>query len=217
MKYTSLFKGKAKEIDVVGTFKTATPKIVLKARKTVIIPYDAIAILSEVKSVLNNKKLNEDLEKFKKLAQLNPSKNRFLPNPPLDSTEMREDKPFRLLVYFKTPIDFAEIEHLLTSYIDFWDAVLLVDKEEILLNRNLPIIKRLDASEGLKDKARDMKYQHWEYASFMLLLLAITRTVPIPAAVDVITTLFGIAISALPNKKKNKKNQKKGHRKRPTG
>jgi hypothetical protein len=51
IKYTRLFKGRAKEIDVVGTFKEATPKIVVKVRKTRIIPYDAISLLSEVKSV----------------------------------------------------------------------------------------------------------------------------------------------------------------------
>jgi hypothetical protein len=99
MKYTNLFKGRAKEIDVVGTFKTSIPRFVLKAKKSVIIPYDAIAILSEVKSVLNIKNLNEDLEKFKKLDQLNPSENRFIPNPPLISPDTRADKPFRLGIF----------------------------------------------------------------------------------------------------------------------
>jgi hypothetical protein len=51
-----------------------------------------------------------------------------------------------------------------------------------------------------------MKYQHWTYASFMLLLLVITKTVPIPATVDVITTLFEIATLALNQSKENRAN-----------
>ncbi len=58
----------------------------------------------------------------------------------------------------------------------------------------------------LKDKAPNMKYQHWTYASFMLLLLVITKTVPIPATVDVITTLFEIATLALNQSKENRGN-----------
>lgn len=210
MKYINLFKGKAKEIDVVGTFKTSIPRIVLKAKKSVIIPYDAIAILSEVKSVLNIKNLNEDLEKFKKLDQLSPSEERFIT--PLSSPDTRADKPFRLLVYFKTLKVLDGIGDLLTRYIGFWDAVFLVDKEEVLFDRNLPFLKRLEDDGGVKYPSPDTKILKWPYASFMFLLRVITRTVPIPIAVDVMSTLLHIAKLAVSNEKENKKNQTKGRR-----
>jgi hypothetical protein len=200
------------QVDVVGTFKSSIPRIVLKAKKSVIIPYDAIAILSEVKSVLNIENLNEDLEKFKKLDQLSPSEDRFIPNPPLLSSATRTDKPFRLLVYFKTPKALDGVMDLLTRYIDFWDAVFLVDKEEVLFNGNLPFIKMLEAKGGFKYPSPDVKIVKWPYASFMFLLRVITRTVPIPIAVDVMSTLLHIASLAMPNEKENKKNQTKGRR-----
>lgn len=38
MKYTRIFQGGAREIDVVGTFNTTAPKIVLKAGHSLVIP-----------------------------------------------------------------------------------------------------------------------------------------------------------------------------------
>jgi hypothetical protein len=211
MKYTNLFKGKAKEIDVVGTFKSSIPRFVLKAKKSVIIPYDAIAIISEVKYVLNIENLNEDLEKFKKLDQLNPSEDRLII--PLTSPNTRADKPFRLLVYFKTPKALDGVMNLLARYIDFWDAVFLVDKEEVLFNGNLPFMIGLEAEGKVKyPPSTDVKIVNWSYASFMFLLRVITRTVPIPIAVDVMSTLLHIASLTRPNEKENKKNQTKGRR-----
>jgi hypothetical protein len=101
-------------------------------------------------NLLTEDGLEEDLEKFEKLDQLNPFERQFLFNPLLYSIDPKDVKPFRLLVYFKTPKKFKGIEDLLTRYIKFWDAVLLVDKEEILLNRNLPIIKKLDDVKKLR-------------------------------------------------------------------
>lgn len=210
MKYTNLFKGKAKEIDVVGTFKSSIPRFVLKAKKSVIIPYDAIAIISEVKSVLNIKNLNEDLEKLKKLDQLNPSEDRLII--PLTSPYTRADKPFRLLVYFETPKALDGMLDLLKKYIDFWDALFLVDKEEVLFNGNLPFIKGLEAEGKVKyPSSTDVKIVKWPYAPFMFLLRVMTKTVPITIAVDVMSTLLHIAGLAFENKE-TKKNQTKGRR-----
>lgn len=48
LKHRRIFQRGFREIDVVGTFNTTAPKIVLKAGHSVIIPYDAIALLAEV-------------------------------------------------------------------------------------------------------------------------------------------------------------------------
>jgi hypothetical protein len=207
MQYTRIFQRGAREVDVVGIFNTTAPKIVLKAGKHVIIPYDAIALLSEVKSVLNKKYLEEDLEKLEKIMQLKIFDKRFLPKDPLGFKDMRADIPFRLLIYFKTSIDNTVMEDLLTRYSDFWDVVFLVDKEWIILNRNLPFVKSLYNDVGLPDSSPDKKFQIWTYAPFMILLAVITRTIPLPAAVDVMSILSNIATLA-----RKKKNQIKGRR-----
>jgi hypothetical protein len=199
MKYTRIFQGGAREIDVVGTFNTTAPKIVLKAGHSVIIPYDAIALLAEVKSVLNRKTLREDLEKLGKIMQLRTFKNRFLikkitgiNEKVFGFKEMRPDKPFRLLVYFKTPKDNTILDDLLSQYSGVWDAVFLVDKENVILNKDLPFAKAL-LKGRLSDRSPNSKFMIWKDFPFLMLLLVITRTIPIPPAVDVMATLLNIA------------------------
>jgi hypothetical protein len=195
MQYTKILQGGASEIDVVGTFNAAAPKIVLKVGDHAIIPYDAIALLSEVKSVLTKTNLENDLNKLKNIMQLKLFPNRFLPKEVLGFVGKRADIPFRLLVYFKTSIDDAVIEELLSQYSDVWDVVFLVDKEELLINRVLPFVKSL-FDVGLPDRNPDKEFLPWTDAPFMILLTMITRTIPVPVAVDVMTTLLKIAVLA---------------------
>jgi hypothetical protein len=211
MRYTRIFQGGAREIDVVGTFNTTTPKIFLRAGHSVIMPYDAIALLAEVKSVLTKKRLEEDLEKLEKIMQLRIFEKRFLTQKIFGTTqevfgfeEMRPDKPFRLLVYFKTPKDSTIMEELLSQYSGVWDAVFLVDKENVILNKDLPFAKALLV--GLPDRSPNSKFMIWKDFPLSMLLLAITRTIPIPLAVDVMTTLFNITKLALNQPKKHRAN-----------
>jgi hypothetical protein len=195
MQYTKILQGVANEIDVVGTFNTTAPKIVLKTEGLVIIPYDAIALLSEVKSELTKRKLEEDLNKLRNIMQLKISSNRFLPQGVLGFKEMKSDIPFRLLVYFKKSIDDAVMEGLLTQYLEVWDVVFLVQKEEVIINRTLPFVNSLFEA-GLQDRSPDKKFLIWTFAPFMILLSAITRTIPVPFAVDVMKTILNIAVLA---------------------
>jgi hypothetical protein len=199
MKYTRIFQGGLREIDVVGTFNTTTPKIVLKVGKNVIIPYDAIALLAEVKSALNKKRLTEDLQRLEKLMQLKVFEKRFLVKDVFGTNqkvfgfdEMRADIPLRLLVYFKTPKGNTILEELLNRYSAVWDIVFLVDKEQTILNKDLPFAQAL-FKMGMPDRTPNSKLMIWNDIPFLMLLLAITRTIPIPPAVDVMPTLFSIA------------------------
>jgi hypothetical protein len=197
MEYLKFFKTGANEIDVVGTFNTTAPKIVLKAGGLVIVPYDALALLSEVKFRLDSETLGEDLRKLENVMQLKISRNRFLPQGEVFGfDEKRPCKPFRLLVYFQKSIDDDSMERLLTQYSKVWDAVLLVDKEELLINRDLPFVNSL-FEKGLPDKnPKNKAFLPWKDAPFTILLTMITRTIPVPLAVDVNTTLLKIVMFA---------------------
>lgn len=199
LKHRRIFQRGFREIDVVGTFNTTAPKIVLKAGHSVIIPYDAIALLAEVKSVLNKKRLTEDLQRLEKLMQLKVFENRFLIKKIIGINEkvfgfpeMRADIPLRLLIYFKTPKDNTIMEGLLNRYSGVWDIVFLVDKEEIILNKDLPFVEAL-FKVGMPDRTPNSKFIIWGDIPFLMLLVAITRTIPIPPAVDAMATLIDIA------------------------
>jgi hypothetical protein len=195
MQYTKILQHGANEIDVVGTFNTTAPKIALKTGDLVIIPYDAIVLLSEVKSELTKEKLKESLNKLRNIMQLTISSNRFIPHEVLGFKEMRADIPFRLLVYFKKSIDDATMEALLTQHSEVWDVVFLVEKGEVIINRTLPFVNNL-FEKGLQDSSPDKKFLIWTFAPFMILLSVITRTIPVPVAVDVMKTILNIAVLA---------------------
>ncbi len=63
-RYVKILGTQANEIDIVGTFKSATPKLVLKTATSIFVPYDAVALIVEVKTVMDKGKLREDLEKL---------------------------------------------------------------------------------------------------------------------------------------------------------
>jgi hypothetical protein len=195
MEYLKFFKTGANEIDVVGTFNTTAPKIVLKAGGLVIVPYDAVALLSQVKSKLDSQKLHEDLISLENIMRLKVSPNRFLPHEVSGFDEKRPCKPFRLLVYFQKSIDDNSMERLSTQYSEVWDALLLVDEEELLINRDLPFVNSL-FKEGLQDKNPNKTFLPWKDAPFTILLTMITRTIPVPLAVDVNRTLLKIVFFA---------------------
>lgn len=198
LKHRRIFQGGFREIDVVGTFNTTAPKIFLKAGHSVIIPYDAIALLAEVKSVLNKKRLTEDLQRLEKLMQLKVFENRFpirkivgINEKVFGFPEMRADIPLRLLIYFKTPKDNTIMEELLNRYSGVWDVVFLVDKEEIILNKDLPFVQALFKAR-MPDRTPNSKFIIWGDTPFLMLLVAITRTIPIPPAVDALASLIDI-------------------------
>jgi hypothetical protein len=192
MEYLKILQTGANEIDVVGTFKTTAPKIVLNCSGLVLVPYDAIALLSEVKSRLDNETLGNDLRKLEKVTQLKISPNRFLPREVFGFGQERPCKPFRLLVYFEKSIDDTKMEEQLTRYSKVWDAILLVDEEELLINRDLRFVNQM-FEKGLPNISPNKAFLPWTDAPFTILLTMITRTIPVPLAVDVNETILKIA------------------------
>ena len=63
----SVFSSSENEFDVVATYKTVVPRIVLKVHETSFLPYDAVAFIAEVKQTVTKAGLESDLKKFDKL------------------------------------------------------------------------------------------------------------------------------------------------------
>jgi hypothetical protein len=84
------------------------------------------------------------------------------------------------------------LHELLDRYSTVWDIVFLVDKKQTILNKDLPFVQALFKT-GTPDRNPNSKLMIWNDIPFLMLLAAITRTIPIPPAVDVMPTLFSIA------------------------
>ena len=67
------------EFDIVATYKTAVPRIILEHEKHKYISYDSVAFIIQVKQDLDKGKLKSDLEKLKKIRSLPLCLGRFRP------------------------------------------------------------------------------------------------------------------------------------------
>ncbi len=97
MEYIKILQHGSNELDVVGIFNNTTPKIVFKIEDTVLVPYDAVALISEVKSDLSKTNLESDLKKLANIMHLKISSNRFTNF--MGSQQMVTETPFRLGIF----------------------------------------------------------------------------------------------------------------------
>ena len=51
LNYLRIFEGESSELDIVATFKNASPNIVAKLEDSYYVPYDAVAFYIEVKKI----------------------------------------------------------------------------------------------------------------------------------------------------------------------
>ena len=75
MEYLELLSLGQNEIDVVATFNSAYPKIIVKLGDVNFVAYDSVAFLAEIKTTLDKTNLTEDLIKFEKISGLPLSEN----------------------------------------------------------------------------------------------------------------------------------------------
>lgn len=135
------FTSGEEEIDVVGSFRQANPRIVFETGEEPDtlpwVPYEGVAFVCEVKSQLDKQALDKDLFKLNKVRKLNQSiENRFGPK---IGAEYTIDMPLRILVYDVASISDSTLNRALKKQIDEWHIVLIVEEDTIILNRELPI------------------------------------------------------------------------------
>lgn len=131
------------EIDVVGLYKQAVPKIVFETDSSAgsmqWVPYDGVALVAEVKNKLTKSSLDSDLDKLEKISKLKLSEDRFISPQP---TWLTIDSPVRCLVYDECSISDDALEDLLKNNLSSWHMVLIASTDVLILNgTNLPFGK----------------------------------------------------------------------------
>jgi hypothetical protein len=128
-------KEASNEFDIVAIYQDAVPKVVFERR---LVPYDSVAFIIEVKKSLTLPYVKNDLEKFEKLNNIRISQkhNQSLLN-----------RPLRALFYCESQIDIAELNKLLIEKELSWDICTILDKNVVIINRNLPINKMVFKSQ----------------------------------------------------------------------
>lgn len=129
----TLFSHGKNEFDVVATFKTASPRIILESRDISYIPLDAVAFIIEVKQTLDKTKLENDIQKMKILKELRLS-NRF------GRTLIY---PMKIFFYYEKKIAKETLEKILVENSDFWDIVIIYQDDRMYANSHLPYIARI--------------------------------------------------------------------------
>jgi len=165
------FKPIENEFDIVATYKTAVPRIILEHKKQKYIPYDSVAFIIQVKQDLDKGKLKSDLEKLKKIRSLPLYPDRipasviypnslFVGGPSVP--------PLNILFYLRRSISDEAIESLLKEFKDCWDFLVIVEDRKLLVNyriieilsklvkENLQILRsRFENPERLEEKLKE--------------------------------------------------------------
>ena len=142
---------RSNEFDIVAIYQNSIPKIVFERR---LIPYDSVAFIIEVKKKLTLPFIKADLEKFEKLNNIRISQKH-------DKSML--NRPLRALFYCESQIDDEELKALLSDKEQSWDLCTILDKDVLILNRNLPLNKMVfkrveDVWEGRNSLLKGMFY-----------------------------------------------------------
>jgi len=134
-----IFSSGENEFDVVATFKTMCPRIVLEIGDMRYVPYDGVAFLVEVKQTLTKRSLEEDLSKLDKVSQLGYYWRECV------TAELtgryKIDRPLRALFYHERRTDDKVLADLLSHY-SSWDLLLVLSEDMLLANyETLPLIR----------------------------------------------------------------------------
>lgn len=161
----TLFSLGENEFDIVATYNTASPKIVIKHGNISYIPWDAVAFLIEVKQTLTTDNLRHDLKKLDKAKKLHLS-NRFESKlGPIT----RVDFPLKILFYYENKVAQETLEDILVSNDDFWDILVIFQEDRMYANSRLPFITRLQYI--LKsDKQRFARFNEYSLIQFLIVL-----------------------------------------------
>lgn len=163
----SVFSSGENEFDVVSTYKTAIPRIILKAGATPFLPYDCVAFVVEVKQTVDSSALEKDLKKLDKLARLKLGK-RFGVS---IGGRFNIKRPLRILFYYDSEIADTTALRMLNSYGNAWDVMIIFMDDSIFVNPQLPIVKpdRISVSK---------RY------SLLQLMFVIASSIPYPPVVN---------------------------------
>ena len=148
----NLFTPAQNEIDVVATFPQARPQIVFESEGMMWVPYRGVAFVCEVKSRMTTTALRDDLEKTRKLSQIEREDGFGV----TIGGSTNVDHQLKCLVYDDASAvnDDTKIE-ILENNMEAWDLVLLVEDDIIIAHPELPFSENLNHplyANGTSDK-----------------------------------------------------------------
>ena len=168
----TVFSSGENEFDVVATFKTTVPKIVLELESTAFLPYDSVAFVTEVKQELSKTALENDLKKLEKLTKLKTSEKRF---GVLITGNYTIKRPLRILFYYESRIAQETMYELLVNYMNAWDFVIILKDNMLLGNSCIPSIgKRFDTEKPMS----------FDRYVLLFLMLLTSQSLPCPPIVS---------------------------------
>ena len=126
------------ELDVVGLFRQAKPRIVFELSEMTYVPLEGIAFICEVKSQIDKDRLKHDLQKLEKVECLCDFKSEMVTG---RSTERyATTPPVKCLIYDQDTISSESLEELIERYPGCWDMILIVESEQLIVNADLPVL-----------------------------------------------------------------------------
>ncbi|MCL5949332.1 MAG: hypothetical protein M1490_02505 [Candidatus Bathyarchaeota archaeon] len=156
LKALSVFSSGENEFDVIGTYRTAVPRIVHQR----LVPYDSVAFIIEVKQTLTINKLKDDLAKLCKLKELRTNKQRFNFNTWFPPNLLW--RPTRVLFYYEARANRDKVCDLLEKS-EAWDLCIVLKDNNVLMNSTIPSMKT--------SRFKDAKFiQHPDFALVKTLL-----------------------------------------------
>lgn len=129
------------EIDVIGLFESARPRILFEVEELTYVPLKGAAFLCEVKSEIDASRLEKDLQKLEKVTRLIDFEDKRWGMSMTGSYSTSHQ--IRCLVYDENSISEDTLTNLVIEYGDAWDLLLIVEDDTLLINSSLPIYEDL--------------------------------------------------------------------------
>jgi len=162
-----VFSPNENEWDVVGTFRSVVPQVVLERAGAPIIPYDATALIVAVKQTLSLENLAKDLERYNRLRQVQFSKFGLS-----CFGDYSVGQPMRLLFYYEGQVGQKQKEALLNEDAS-WDLLISFSEQSFVANRAVPLAAKLLSQSSLA-------LLHVTEHALPWLLLFISASLPFP-------------------------------------
>lgn len=176
---------KENDFDVVGIFRNAIPKVLIKGKQITTIPFDAVALVVEVKQTLDASSLRDGLKKLQTLNYMKPSKDRFL------SIVSRfeytfDERPLRWLFAFERSLKSETMDKVLREFPkDTVDFITILENNEIIGRTTLPIYEKW--KEHISPFSGTI-----EKSVLLAILVYLVLSLPYPSSVSCIETFLNL-------------------------
>jgi len=204
-----VLKPSENEFDVVGVFSHSCPRIVARTGDTPLIPYDAAAVIIEVKQDLTRRALEHDMRKLSLLSKfkyMGPLKDAI---DPYGSKYAR--RPIRVLFYHRLRYNSELTLKFLTKNIRHWDMVMVYSADVLITNPRFPLSAFIGKSVE-EEKPSKRNFSHFRVAkefSLMFFIFSISHSMPESIALNTSNIYLSLLAPLMEAETKDKKRRGK--------